>query len=94
MWKGLQENVRLGVEHPVFVTIQQGRYAELQPSIEIPQTLEAPITQGQHIGTLKVFFKGKTLVDVPLVALDNVPEANFFKRLWDSSLLWWWQTKW
>ena len=32
---------------------------------------------------------GKTIAQAPLVALDEVPRGGFFKRLWDSLLMWW-----
>jgi D-alanyl-D-alanine carboxypeptidase (penicillin-binding protein 5/6) len=38
---------------------------------------------------VKVSLDGKTIVQAPLVALDEVPRGGFFKRLWDSLLMWW-----
>jgi D-alanyl-D-alanine carboxypeptidase (penicillin-binding protein 5/6) len=81
--------VLLGVAQPLLVGVPRGRYNELKPSIDVPKTLEAPIKQGQAIGTVKVSLDGKVIAQAPLVALKAVDEAGFFKRLWDSFWMWW-----
>ena len=57
--------------------------------MDVPKTLVAPIKKGQKIGTLKVTLDGKVVAQRPLVALQAIEEANFFKRLWDEFLMWW-----
>ena len=32
---------------------------------------------------------GKVVAEAPLVAIDGVAEAGFFKRLWHEFLMWW-----
>jgi len=32
---------------------------------------------------------GKVVAQAPLVAIDGVAEAGFFKRLWHELLMWW-----
>ncbi|MBN6111040.1 D-alanyl-D-alanine carboxypeptidase family protein [Xanthomonas bonasiae] len=89
VWKGTEKEVLLGVAQPLLVGVPRGRYNELRPSIDVPKTLEAPIKQGQAIGTVKVSLDGKVIAQAPLVALKAVDEAGFFKRLWDSFWMWW-----
>ncbi|WP_369936336.1 D-alanyl-D-alanine carboxypeptidase family protein [Xanthomonas tesorieronis] len=89
VWKGTEKEVLLGVAQPLLVGVPRGRYNELKPSIDVPKTLEAPIKQGQAIGTVKVSLDGKVIAQAPLVALKAVDEAGFFKRLWDSFWMWW-----
>ena len=89
VWKGSEKEVLLGVAQPLLVGVPRGRYNELKPSIDVPKTLEAPIKQGQAIGTVKVSLDGKVIAQAPLVALKAVEEAGFFKRLWDSFWMWW-----
>jgi D-alanyl-D-alanine carboxypeptidase (penicillin-binding protein 5/6) len=88
LWKGAADTVALGVQQDVAVTIPRGQYDQLQASLEMPQTLIAPLKQGQQVGTLQVSFDGKPLVSEPLVALQDAPRGGFFKRLWDAILLW------
>lgn len=89
VWKGTEKEVLLGVAQPLLVGVPRGRYNDLKPSIDVPKTLEAPIKQGQAIGTVKVSLDGKVVAQAPLVALKAVEEAGFFKRLWDSFWMWW-----
>jgi len=52
------------------------------------EPLLAPVTQGQRVGTVKVALEGRTLAELPMVALADVPEAGFFGRAWDTVRLW------
>ena len=89
VWKGETDTVRLGVNAPLLVSTARGRYDDLKPMMDVPKTLVGPIAKGDEIGTIKVMLDGKPLVEAPLVALDTVPEAGFFKRLWHEFLMWW-----
>ncbi|PBS11290.1 serine-type D-Ala-D-Ala carboxypeptidase [Lysobacteraceae bacterium NML93-0792] len=89
VWKGKANEVQLGVAEPMLVSMPRGKYAQLKPSMDIPQTLVAPIEKGQQIGTVRVELDGKVIAERPLVALEAVEEAGFFKRLWHELMMWW-----
>jgi D-alanyl-D-alanine carboxypeptidase (penicillin-binding protein 5/6) len=89
VWKGQQNEVRLGLSEPMLVTLPRGRYQQLKPVMDVPKSLVAPIRKGQQIGTVRVMLGGKVLAQRPLIALDGVEEAGFFKRLWHELLMWW-----
>ena len=89
VWKGQANELSLGVDAPLLVSMQRGQYARLQPSMDVPRTLVAPIAQGQAVGKVRVMLDGDVLAEAPLVALEEVPEAGFFKRLWHELLMWW-----
>lgn len=89
VWKGAAPEVTLGVAEPLVVSVPRGRYAELKPMMDVPKTLLAPIAKGQAVGKVRVMLDGKALAERPLVALVEVPEGGFFKRLWDEFWLWW-----
>ena len=89
VWKGEADEVRLGVAQPLLVSLPRGKYKQLKPTMNVPKTLVAPIAKGQKIGTVKVSLGGNVIVERPLVALDAVPEAGFFGRLWDEFWMWW-----
>ena len=89
LWKGQADEVRLGVAEPLLVSTPRGKYEQLKPTMDVPQTLVAPIAKGQRIGTVKVSLDGKVVAERPLVALEAVEEAGFFKRLWHEFLMWW-----
>ena len=89
VWKGKTDEVQLGVAQPLIVSLPRGRYPQMKSSMDVPKTLVAPITKGQKIGTVKVTLDGKEIASAPLVALNAVEEAGFFKRLWHEIRMWW-----
>ncbi len=89
VWKGTTDVVKLGLDQPLLVSTARGRYAELKPLMDVPKTLVAPIKGGQKIGTVRVMLDGKVVMEAPLIALEGVAEAGFFKRLWHDFLMWW-----
>ncbi len=86
VWGGEQDTLRLGVASDVFITVPRGRIDDLNAQLDIRKTINAPVEQGEQLGTLKIKLNGKVLDERPLVALEPVPEGGFFKRLWDSVL--------
>jgi len=89
IWKGQANEIGLGVAQPLLVSMHRGQYSKLQPSMDVPRTLVAPLEHGQAVGTVRVMLDGKLVAQAPLVALEEVPEAGFFKRLWHELLMWW-----
>ena len=89
IWKGKANEVQLGVAEPMLVSMPRGKYAQLKPTMDIPETIVAPIEKGQQIGTVRVTLDGEVIAERPLVALEAVEEAGFFKRLWHELLMWW-----
>ena len=88
LWKGQEDQLPLGVAEDVLVTVKTGDYDKLKATMDIPSTLVAPYKKGQQVGTLHVTEDGQPIEDVPLIALNDAPQGGFFKRLWDSILLW------
>ena len=88
VWKGLSENVALGIENELFVTIPRGRYDDLVAQVEVQPQLTAPLEAGETVGTARVTLGGELVAERPLVTLGAVEEAGFFGSLWDSMELW------
>ncbi len=89
VWKGKANTIALGLAQPIDVVIPRGRYGALKPFMDVPKQLVAPIVKGQRIGTLRITLDGKPLLQRPLVALADVPQAGFFGRMWDDMWMWW-----
>ena len=88
LWKGESASVPLGVAEDVVVTLPRGRYADLKASMDLPSRLIAPLEKGRKVGSLKVQLDGKTLLERPIVVLDDAAEGGFFKRMVDGVMLW------
>jgi D-alanyl-D-alanine carboxypeptidase (penicillin-binding protein 5/6) len=89
VWKGKVATAKLGVAAPIVVTLPQGEGGKPQTLIERTDPLIAPLAKGQQVGTLKVAAAGGQVVaSVPLIAIEDVPEAGFIGRAWDAFKLW------
>ena len=89
VWKGKAAEVRLGSEGALFVAVPKGEGEHLKTAVERIDPLVAPLAKNQAVGKLKVSTAGGAPVaEVPLVALDEVPQAGVFGRAWDAIRLW------
>jgi D-alanyl-D-alanine carboxypeptidase (penicillin-binding protein 5/6) len=88
VWKGLADKLALGAEGEVALMIPRGQYEQIKADIEAPKSIVAPIEKGQRLGMLRVRLNEKLLLEQPLVALEAVEAAGFFRRAVDSVRLW------
>lgn len=84
VWLGLADKVQLGLAKKVVLTIPRGQKDNLKAELIVDPVVKAPLNVGQTIGKLEVTLKDKIVVSESLVALEPVPEAGLFKRLWDT----------
>jgi D-alanyl-D-alanine carboxypeptidase (penicillin-binding protein 5/6) len=84
VWKGSKDEVRLGFNRDVYVSLPRGSTANLKSVVQRTDPLIAPIPQYRQIGTLKVLADGKVISELPLQALDQINEATIFGRAFDS----------
>ena len=88
IWKGSQNAVKIGFANDVMVTVPKGVAAKMKPVLERKDPLVAPLPLNTRVGSLKMMVDGKPLLELPVVALENVEEASIFGRAWDSIRLW------
>jgi D-alanyl-D-alanine carboxypeptidase (penicillin-binding protein 5/6) len=87
VWKGDREELELGLEHDLHVTIPRGDYDALQVRTRLQSGIMAPVKKGQILGRLLVELDGEVLAEQPLVALHAVDEGGLFHNLLDSLLM-------
>ena len=88
VWKGTANTVKAGFTDDVYLTLPKGIGPKLKVAMDANQPLTAPIALGQPIGSLKLVLDGKPIVEYPVRALEEVPQAGIFGRAWDSVRLW------
>jgi len=86
VWGGEPKQLDLTVAENIVATIPRGAQKQVKAEIEVDTDLEAPITQGQVLGSLLITLDEETLAKDELVAVRDIPEAGFFTRVWDSVL--------
>jgi len=84
VWGGTANTLSVGVREDVYVTISRGARNQLESVIDLDSVVKAPVSAGDELGRIKVSFEGEVLVDQPVLALVDVPEGGFFKRIWDA----------
>jgi len=88
VWRGLTEEVTLGLAQPLFVTIPRGRYDDLDAQVEMQSELSAPLEAGVKVGTISIRLGEELIARRDLMTLGAVEEAGFFGRSWDSLRIW------
>lgn len=84
VWKGVADKLSLGIKDDLFLTVPRGQYKNLKPVINYPANIEAPVDSGAEYGTLQVKLQDNVVSEQPLVALNAVERAGWWKRLMDS----------
>lgn len=84
VWKGSQRSVKIGFDHDVLVTVPKGVAGKLKPVLERKDPLVAPLALNGKVGTLKMMVDGKAILELPVVALEEVSQASLLGRAWDS----------
>lgn len=87
IYKGKASTVKIGVKDETYITVPKGT-GGASPVLERQELLVAPLTAGQQVGTVKLMDGATKVAEFPVVALEDVPEAGFFGRLWDTIRLW------
>ena len=88
IWKGADNTIRLGQPAAIVVALPTGSASRISTSIARPEPLLAPISKGRQVAVLKVGLDHQNVLDIPLLALDAVPQAGLLGRAWDAARLW------
>ncbi len=89
VWKGSKNQVKIGFDRDIYLTVPKGLGDKLKPVLTHKDPLVAPVNQGSQVGKLTLVQPdGKTLTELPVLALEQVNQASIFGRAWDSIRLW------
>ena len=88
VWKGATDTASLGPLEDLYVTIPRGQYEQLRPSMNLPDTLIAPLATGEALGSVTVELGEETLAQLPVYSLEPVASGSFFRRAVDEFMLW------
>ena len=80
IWKGTSKHLNIGFGTDRYLTIPKGQRDALKATLETRQPMLAPIARGQQLGTLHLTLNDKPYLDLPVVALEDIPLANVFSR--------------
>jgi len=84
IWYGDQEQIAMGVENDIYITIPRGRYRDLQASMEIDSEINAPVIRGQEMGVVNVKLDDELVVSKSIVATHAVNDGGLLVKALDS----------
>ncbi|WP_435389128.1 D-alanyl-D-alanine carboxypeptidase family protein [Halomonas almeriensis] len=84
VWEGDKNELKIGVDDNVFMTVPRNHNEELTAKLDIRKGLTAPIKAGEMVGTMEVRLGDEVVGQRDLMALEEVQEGGFFKRMIDK----------
>lgn len=88
VWKGTASEVNAGLANDLSLTLLKPQFNGLQAQVTTVKQLVAPVQAGQVVGKVEIkTANNQVITSVDLVALQSVDQAGFFKRIWDSIVL-------
>ena len=84
IWYGEQDQVAVGVDRDIYITIPRGRYRDLDASMDIENQISAPIKRGQEMGQINIKLDEELIISEAIVATHAVAEGSLISRALDS----------
>jgi len=84
VYKSEKSSIKVGVEDSTYLTLPRNQFKYITQTITLDQDLIAPINQGKRVGNLLVSFSNENITTLPLIALEDAPEAGFFAKIIDT----------
>lgn len=85
---GSSSEASIGTLDNLYVTLPRNTFAGLEAKPELEKKLTAPVDAGQDVGGLTLVYKGKTVAEYPLVALQAIPVGNSLQQAWGRFRNW------
>lgn len=84
VWKGQMEQVPLGIEESLYITIPRGQYKKLKASMKVESKILAPVHKGQTYGMVNVMLGQESVAERSLVALSDIEKGSLWQSLRDE----------
>lgn len=84
VWEGNRDQIGVGLTEDLYITIPRGQYKSLKIETTVNNHIVAPLNQLDPLGSLQVSLGENLIAEKPIVALANVEEGSFFKKLIDQ----------
>ena len=84
IFKGTQNTIKLGFDRDIWLTLPKDKFVGMKATLTTMQPLIAPYAPGQKAGVMKLMQHDKLIVEIPVVALEDVQVAGILGRGWDA----------
>ncbi len=89
VYGGNADELRLQVETPANIVVPSGRSGDVTRHLEHATFVEAPISAGAAVGTVRLMLDEREVYSAPLLAMSTIKQAGWWKGLIDSVKLRW-----
>jgi D-alanyl-D-alanine carboxypeptidase (penicillin-binding protein 5/6) len=89
VWKGDSDQIAIGLEQDLYVTIPRGQFGSVEKRIALNEPIVAPVNAGEHLGTVSIRFAGNEIAQRPLIARTSVIRGGLLSRMVDGVMLMW-----
>lgn len=80
---GIGETVKIKSAAPPSILTEKGGENKIETRISVPDSLKAPVTEGQKIGHAEIFLNGESAGQYEILADETVCELTFFTAFLD-----------
>lgn len=84
VYKGDIDEISLGLQEPLFITIPRGEYNNLKAKVNVTPKILAPVSQGQELGNVAISLHDTPVAERPLTALSAIAEGGIVHRFADE----------
>ena len=84
IWKGAQEELKLGLKEDLYLTIPKGQYKKLDAHMNLDARIIAPAKEGQSFGSVNVSLGDEIYAKRELVALSDIEKGGLIDSLIDE----------
>ena len=78
---GTQATVQPVLGEDAHLLLEKAQAGDLQQTVSLPESLEAPVTAGSQIGTLTVTAGEEVVAELPILAGEEIPRVTFGQML-------------
>ncbi len=87
IWKGAERTLKAGLANDLAFSTPRGEIGALTTHLVLNPRLIAPVKPGDVVGKIEIRQGDKVLKQTDVIALEAVAEGGFFRRSWDSIVL-------
>ena len=84
VWLGKKNKVDTTVNEDIFLTIPKRKKKIVKVIAEYDGPIEAPITKGEILGTLKIYVSDELFKQTNILSNETIKRTNIFSRLFNS----------
>lgn len=88
VWFGQKQSIDVVTGDSLQVLIARMDKNKISTVVQLDDSVEAPIQQGQQVGTMSAVIDGQAVAAVPLIATESVEQSGFISRMWQHVVRW------